>query len=351
MINDWHNFLQQQGATRNDAGEWSFGKSDQSSSKLAADNILCYLPYQSLLAVTGPDSVKFLQGQLTCDCREIQPDNTALGAHCTAKGRMVSSFRMGCLNSEHFLLRMHHSIVEKTRLSLGKYIVFSKAELYDYSEQWVVLGVAGEHSKAALNKLYPTLPDAKNRCIQGDDALVIQLDEVGKRFEIWCTTKQAPDIWQTLNGQLQAVDESIWKLIDIEQGLGAVELATAEEFIPQMLNLQIVGGISFKKGCYTGQEIVARMQYLGKLKRHMYRLSGESAELPLPGTTLFSVNNEQSVGNVVNAVMTAPNQFQLLAVITEKAVEENNLHLGSQSGPILQLLSLPYAINKESKNA
>lgn len=121
---------------------------------------------------------------------------------------------------------------------------------------------------------------------------------------------------------------------------------TRELFIPQMLNLQAVGGVSFKKGCYTGQEIVARMQYLGKLKRRLYRLQLAAGELPEPGTPLFSPTHGSAIGEVVLAARAGQN-IELLAVLQAEAAESGDIHLGALEGPSLQLLDLPYELDRD----
>ncbi len=356
MTTAWSTFLEQQNATRNDAGEWLFDNSDELRPELTPElsseqNFICYLQSQTLLACEGPDSAKFLQGQLTCDTRELQVPHTALGAHCTPKGRMVSSFRIAGLDNETFFMRMDRSIIEQTRQSLGKYIVFSKAELYDRSEQWLALGLAGKNCKKALSAIFDTLPTEQHASVQQEGkCLLIQVDNEGQRYELWCKTEEASKLWRELSQTLPPVAEKAWQLQNIQQGLGFVESETLEMFIPQMLNYQTVGAISFKKGCYTGQEIVARMQYLGKLKRHMYRLHCHSDTLPLAGTALFSAEGEQVIGNIVHSAALTPNEYQMLAVVSEQAIAKNQLRLGSQTGVNLDVLSLPYAITKEENN-
>ena len=137
-----------------------------------------------------------------------------------------------------------------------------------------------------------------------------------------------------------------WLLGQIRAGIGQVTGTTRELFIPQMINLQALGGVSFKKGCYTGQEIVARMQYLGKLKRRLYRLALAATPAPAPGTEIFSPTHASSVGEVVLAAL-SPSGSELLAVLTADAVADDNLHLGSPDGPRLELLTLPYELDRD----
>jgi len=149
-----------------------------------------------------------------------------------------------------------------------------------------------------------------------------------------------------LAAQLQQADLNAWLLGQIRAGIGQVMPQTRELFIPQMLNLQAVGGVSFKKGCYTGQEIVARMQYLGKLKRRLYRLSLEADELPEPGTPLFSPSHNSAIGEVVIAAK-ADQSIELLAVLQAEAADSGDVRLGTLEGPGLHLLDLPYQLDRD----
>lgn len=144
--------------------------------------------------------------------------------------------------------------------------------------------------------------------------------------------------------QLPQAPLNDWLLAQVRAGVGQVFGATRELFIPQMINLQALGGVSFKKGCYTGQEIVARMQYLGKLKRRLQRLRLVAAELPAVGVELFSPVHGSSVGEVVLAAQ-AGDAIELLAVLQEDAVNDGRIHLGSSEGPPLTLLDLPYQLD------
>lgn len=166
------------------------------------------------------------------------------------------------------------------------------------------------------------------------------------RAELWARAEQADTLRTRLRTLLAESDLNQWLLGQIRAGIGQVMPATRELFIPQMLNLQAVGGVSFKKGCYTGQEIVARMQYLGKLKRRLYRLQLEADELPEPGTALFSPTHGSSIGEVVIAARTERN-IELLAVLQAEAAEDGNLHLGALEGPALHLLDLPYELDRD----
>ena len=157
---------------------------------------------------------------------------------------------------------------------------------------------------------------------------------------------QAQAVREQLQAHLPEAPLNDWLLGQIRAGIGQVMEQTRELFIPQMINLQAVGGVSFKKGCYTGQEIVARMQYLGKLKRRLYRLSLVADQLPEPGIALYSATHNSSIGEVVIAA-NAANNIELLAVLQAEAAESGDVHLGALDGPALHLLDLPYELDRD----
>ena len=166
------------------------------------------------------------------------------------------------------------------------------------------------------------------------------------RVELWVPAADAEPVRQALAAALPEGSVNDWLLGQIRAGIGQVMGQTHELFIPQMINLQAVDGVSFKKGCYTGQEIVARMQYLGKLKRRQYRLALDQQAIPAPGAEIFSPTHGSSVGEVVIAASNGPG-CELLAVRSADAVADDNLHLGSLEGPRLQVLTLPYELDRD----
>ena len=166
------------------------------------------------------------------------------------------------------------------------------------------------------------------------------------RVELWAPAEQASAVSATLAASLPEGSLNDWLLGQVRAGIGQVMGPTRELFIPQMINLQAVDGVSFKKGCYTGQEIVARMQYLGKLKRRQYRLALDQQAIPAPGAEIFSPTHGSSVGEVVIAASTGEG-CELLAVLSADAVNDDNLHLGSLEGPRLHVLSLPYELDRD----
>lgn len=308
---------------------------------MADSAFFCPLSHEGVLAVRGADAAKFLQGQLTCNLNYLSDTQASLGARCTQKGRMQSSFRI-LLQGDGVLLAMATELLEPQLADLKKYAVFSKSKLTDESAAWARFGVSD--ADQVLAGLGLQLPAETDSVVRSDDLIAIRVSP--GRAELWAPAAQAQTLHSQLAAQLNDGELNQWLLGQIRAGIGQVMPQTRELFIPQMLNLQAVGGVSFKKGCYTGQEIVARMQYLGKLKRRLYRLSLNAGELPEPGTPLFSPNHNSAIGEVVLAAR-ADQAIELLAVLQAEAAESGDVHVGTLEGPGLQLLDLPYQLDRD----
>ena len=309
---------------------------------MADSAFFCTLSHEGVLAVIGNDASKFLQGQLTCNLNYLSDTRSSLGARCTQKGRMQSSFRI-VLEPQGCFLAMARELVEPQLADLKKYAVFSKSKLTDDSANWVRFGL--NQADVVLESLSIQLPADTDSVAHANGLIAIRVSE--GRAELWAAAEQTDALRQHLQAQLSEADLNQWILGQIRAGIGQVMPQTRELFIPQMLNLQAVGGVSFKKGCYTGQEIVARMQYLGKLKRRLYRLSlVASHAVPEPGTPLFSPTHNSSVGEVVIAAQ-AQDSIELLAVLTAEAAEAGDIHVGDVQGPELSLLDLPYQLDRD----
>ena len=301
----------------------------------------CPISHESLLAVRGVDASKFLQGQLTCNLNYLNEQTSSLGARCTAKGRMLSSFRI-VPQGDGYLLAMAGELLEAQMAELQKFAVFSKVKLTDESALWARFGLS--HADPLLNEIGLALPADANSVARHGEAMAIR--RADGCAELWISSTQAEEIRTLRAVKLTEAPLNDWLLGQIRAGIGQVFGPTRELFIPQMINLQALGGVSFKKGCYTGQEIVARMQYLGKLKRRLYRLSLPGSELPAIASEVFSPVHASAVGEVVLAA-TADGAVELLAVLQQDAVSDGRLSLQSAAGPQLTLLDLPYTLDSD----
>ena len=308
---------------------------------MANPGFFCKLTHECLLAVRGVDASKFLQGQLTCNLNYLDENTCSLGARCTPKGRMLSSFRI-VPQADGYLLAMASELLEPQLAELQKFAVFSKVKLGDETASWSRFGLI--NADALLSELGIQLPATANSLATQPGLVAIRLPD--GRAELWVAAGQAATTQALLDDRLSEAPLNDWLLAQVRAGIGQVFGATRELFIPQMINLQALGGVSFKKGCYTGQEIVARMQYLGKLKRRLYRLSLSGAQIPDIGSEIFSPVHSSAVGEVVLAA-SAGDCVEILAVLQQDAVTDGRLSLQSVEGPGMHLLDLPYSLDSE----
>lgn len=296
------------------------------------------LEHEGVLAVSGPDAARFLQGQITCDVSALSVPSSVPGARCNPKGRMQSSFRLLRQGEDQYLLAMAAELVERQRAELAKYAVFFKAQLSDESLRWTRLGVWGRDAEASLESAEIPVPSEVNGAIQYHSGLVVRTAE--STFELWVEQDSVAPTIERLGHSCSVANWEDWLAQRIRLGHGQVVDATYESFIPQMLNLQLLAGVSFRKGCYTGQEIVARMQYLGKLKRRMYRLHMSGDETPAAGSSILDSASARNVGEVVIAARSVDG-VELLAVL-QKDAAQSTLRLADINGPLLTLMDLPY---------
>ena len=284
-----------------------------------------------LLEITGADSAKFLQGQLTCSMQDITPQQSRIGAHCTHKGRMVASFRLLQISELTYLFCLPKKTLSALQKSLGKYIVFSKAKLREASDDYLQLGISGPQAAQEVTRVFGAAPAGRHGQHIGENGIVTCVNEIDPRFLCLVPAARANSVMEMLAASSKITDCHYWHWLNIRDGIGEVREQTIEEFIPQMLNMQLLDGISFTKGCYTGQEIVARMQYRGTLKKGMYRIAGGGAA-PLPNDAVIHDDAGQATGHIVMAENIADNQWEGLAVITHEAVQH------------MAVLPLPYLV-------
>lgn len=333
-MSNWIDTLKNVGAELNtDNTELAISNTD--------DTCIVPLLHQSLLCVDGPDTDKFLQGQLSCDVDSARTLGSSLASHCNIKGHMISLFRL-IATETGFLLRMHHELLEQATKTLSKYIIFSKAEISYPGDRLVGIGLTGPKAAELSRLAVEDIPSEDNGITHGDNTLLIRVP--GNRFELWLPESVAIELLPTLleHGKLGSTND--WILSEIRAGIPDLRTQTTEAFIPQMTNLQALDGVSFTKGCYTGQEIVTRLQHRGQLKRPMYHLTANSPQLPEPGSAIHSSTRE-NVGQVVIAAQSSGDSCEFLAVIIKDVAENDTLHLERSSGPVVGILELPYTLD------
>lgn len=352
---NWQQFLSTQDAHWSDNGDGHrvthFGNDAHNVTKekntaLTGAPILCDLSHYGLIQASGPETATFLQNQFCNDVRNVSTLQSQLNAYCTPKGRILAFFRL-FQRDDNYYLRLPREILEPTLNRLRMFVLMTKTELTDGSDTLIRVGYAGTDAAQRLDKLVDAVPaeaDAVTQC----NGLTIICIKPSSRFEILGDEAAMTQIWQQLAAEATPVGSDSWDLLDIHAGIPDVYPETQEAFVPQMLNLQAIHALSFKKGCYPGQEIVARMHYLGKLKRRMFLAHVDTDNIPAPGDSLFAEGSDsgQGVGKVVRAQRHPDGGIELLAVIEISSVEERSLHLADANGPQVQLHELPYAIEE-----
>lgn len=310
---------------------------------LNATTTVSPLTHLGLFDVTGPDAEKFLQGQLSCDISSVADGTSLLGAHCNIKGSMVSLCRL--MPTENgFWLRTERSVLAQAQSNLNKYMMFSKAESKDLSQAVVGLGIQGESAENLLNTLSASIPEQVGGTTSFQNGILIRVP--GNRFELWLSVSEAETLLPTLLEQASLASSEQWRLAEIQNGIPTLYPQTLETFIPQMTNLQVFGGVSFSKGCYTGQEIITRLQHRGKLKRPMFRLSVAAQQAPEPGS-MINTADRAGVGTVVSSAAVSEGQYELLAVMLKDSFDDNDIDLTLAEGEQLERLTLPYQLDPE----
>ena len=344
MHNEWHNFLTQQHASLDDNLVHDFGDAVGERTAAETGTVIADLSHQGLIRARGSDTLTFLQGQFTNDVQQVTAEQSQLTAYCSPKGRMLASMRL-FRRGEHYCLTLPRPLLESTLKRLRMFVLRSDVTLEDASEALARFGIAGPDAEKLLAARLPTLPAGVDDVVQHQEMTVIRIPGPQARFELHGPTERLIKLWQALqSGGATPVGYPAWSWLDIIAGVPNLDTDTTDAFVPQMANLHSLGGISFKKGCYTGQEVVARMHYLGTLKRRMYRAHVDIDTPPAPGEPLYSPGSESSVGKVVLAQPSPHGGVDLLAVLQISSAEAGPIHVSQPDGPALAFQELPYSV-------
>jgi folate-binding protein YgfZ len=323
----------------------SFGNPARELRMAVGGDVLADLSHTGLIKASGEDAVTFLQGQLTNDVQMLSEQRSQLAAYCSPKGRVLVLLRL-FKRGEALYLMLPSSLIEPTLKRLRMYVLRSKVTLQDASAAFIHIGCSGPGAAMALPDLVGAIPPRVDEVIQTGALTILRVPGIHPRFEVLGEDLPAMQtLWTGLSVRAAQVGANPWRLLDIGAGVPQVYAETQEAFVPQMMNLDPLNAISYRKGCYTGQEIVARTHYLGKLKRRMYRAMIASAAAVAPGTEVFTPEGGESVGKVVEATPSPEGGQELLAVLQIESAQAGELRLGSAEGPRLRLLELPYSVD------
>jgi folate-binding protein YgfZ len=306
-----------------------------------ADCAISSLSSLGLIKVQGEDARDFLQGQLTNDIMAVSPEQGQLSAWCTPKGRMLALMLI-FQRDDDLYLQLPGEQLDPVLKRLRMFVMRSKVILEDVSDTLPVLALGGN----CLADLPDSIPANDFACTQTSGISLIRFPGETPRVQAVGEPEALTALLDKIRPDAITVKESWWTLQNIRNGIPELGNRTAETFVPQMLNLDLLNGISFTKGCYTGQEVVARMKYLGQLKRRMYLARFESASNVEAGDALFSEQSKsaQGAGKVVTAIKPGNDQWKALVVAEITSVENGEIHLGDKEGAVLNLSEPPYGL-------
>jgi folate-binding protein YgfZ len=340
-MQEWHQFLQDtSNAVITEHKVMHFGDPTSELNVTSKETVICDLSHLGMLKLEGADAVTFLQGQVTNDIKLLKGSNAHYTGYCSPKGRLLALF-LAFSHNDHIHLQMPRELIEPIAKRLRMYVMRSKVVITDVSESIIKLGLSGSNATSALSTVFPAMPTQDFELVSNEQGTLLKLPGAIPRYEIFTSPTQATTLWNPLKQHAKPVGASNWEWLEINAGIPDVTLKTQEEFVPQMLNLDALNAINYKKGCYTGQEIVARTHYLGKVKRRTQLAHIETAVAPMVGDDVTDAN-KQAIGKIVRSAPALEDGYDVLA---ESRLE--NLENGIFWNDIrLTIKPLPYPLEE-----
>jgi len=304
-------------------------------------SIVCGEIDLGLLEFAGPDAAVFLQSQLSSDVAALSPRHNQLSSYNSPKGRMLANLYLWRASSDRFRALVAFDLAATVRRRLSLFILRAKVTITDLSPTTSLLGVGGPRANESLRDALDLYPAPQE--VAGDDLLAV-VSLPGERFAVVTPADNALAVKKQLAALAVDVASGVWRWLGVRAGVPLIDSMTQDLFVAQTTNWDVLGGVSFQKGCYPGQEIVARLQYLGRLKERL-QLFHVDADSVAPGTKLYgSAFGDQACGTIVNVAASPIGGSDLLAVVHLAALAAPPLHAATPAGPELTLLPLPYAL-------
>ena len=316
--------------SKNNSVVTSFGESPADYATLNVKNVVS-VNHRGFIKLSGPDSEKFLQGQVTCDLTQLDTQSSLNGAHLTPKGRIIFLFSITRDSQGALLLETNPSVIELAMASFKKYSVFFKTEITEVTDQFVSVLVSGPNADTIINK------------IDADTSRLIGIDT----YSLSIRAERTQACLSKVSGELIPAGQGYSDLLRIRSGTADVTAESSDSFIVQMINLDAQNYISFKKGCYTGQEIVARAHYRGTVKRRMYILNLATSTLPGIGEGLINTDGKV-IGNVANVALASDKTIEILAILAIKSADSTQVKFADLDFIDLTQRPLPYEIIERS---
>lgn len=342
--NDWQEFLFIKGAVFSNGAVSSFGNTEKELTYAHTENIICDLSHLDLLEISGDDAFTFLQGQVTNDVKLLNADHAHYTGYCSPKGRLLALF-LAYAQQGKLYLQLNHKLAEPIAKRLKMYVMRAKVNISNISDDTVKIGLCGQDMPALLSPHFTQIPQQAYETFHTDNATLIRLPGTLPRFEMIGNTDYIKTIWQALKTNCKPVGNPSWDWLEIQAGIPDITVNTQEEFVPQMINLDALGAINFKKGCYTGQEIVARTHYLGTIKRRTQLAHIDTSAPPQTGSDIINAKREV-VGKIVRSAPAPNGGYDVLAEVRLEALAEGAVYWNSL---VLHIQTLPYTLDDATK--
>jgi len=338
FMTSWLSFLASRGAQTGAAGVAHFGDPRAELAAARDGTIVADISHNALVAISGDDARAFLHGQFTNDVEALERGAAQWNGWCSAKGRLLATFLLVRHGGEYLVL-LPAGIAPAFTKRLSMFVLRSRVKIADAGERFVRIGFAGQGAAATIARHWGRTP-APMASVESGLGLAVALDE--RRFIVLATPERAPDVWNLLAEGATPAGAEAWDWMGMQAGVPTIVAATQDAFVPQMANFDLVGGVSFRKGCYPGQEIVARTQYRGILKRRMAMGHVDAPQAPAPGDSVYSASfGEQVAGTVMQATRSPEGGYDLLVVAQIESLAARDLALGAPGGPRIEVRDLP----------
>lgn len=332
MNERWNALLQNENAIFENGRVVSF------ANHAATDKGLCDLSHYGVIEVSGEDATAFLQAQLTNDVTKLDDNGAQWNGWCSPKGRLLVVFLI-IRTGEKYLLLLPKSLQPSIQKRLGMFVLRSKVKIEDVSVSHQRIGLVGDLSSASFISDLPTTLMTSQHSSWGR---IVRISD--RRALILGGMDTLSQSWQPLKTHFPLSGASMWDLAAIREGVIEITPETQDAYVPQMVNFELIGGVNFKKGCYPGQEIVARTQYRGILKRRMVRVTFTHAVLPAPNTAVYSpAFDDQAAGTIALAAATGEH-VEALVVAQIEAITSDSLFLDQAFTQKLAIRDLPYSV-------
>lgn len=298
-----------------------------------------------VIDVAGDDAATFLHGQLTNDIEHLDAASARVAGYCSPKGRLLASF-LAWREGHGVRLLVSKDVQAAVQKRLSMFVLRAKAKLSDASDAVAVVGFSGD-VRDALSGVFDALPDGVHVKVDGPAGVLIRVpDAAGRQRYLWIGPRAEVDARiAALAGTLPVVSPAVWDWLDVRAGEPRITQPVVEQFVPQMVNFDVIGAVNFRKGCYPGQEVVARSQYRGTIKRRtaLAHVAGETDSVHAGVELFHSDDPGQPCGMIVNAAAAPAGGVDALVEIKLAALDSGSVHVGAADGPALTFDTLPYA--------